>query len=398
VVNVLSVIHYPIFGGPGNRNSLVAQQLALNGFETHIVIPDEPGNAAERFAERGIGVTQIPLHRIRAAKNPGVHARYLAAMHSEVAALQWLIRERRIDVVVLNGSHNPHGAIAARREGVALVWQLLDTFGPPTFHRVMAPLVRRWSDVVMTNGMTTAAMHPGMMEFEGPLINFGPCVPMARFVPDPILAASARIELGLSETETVVGTVNNINPMKGHIDFVRAAALLRQRHEAKFVILGAEHNMQYTRALLEEAGRLGLRPGDQLIIRDPGSRVNELAQAFDLFWLTSRPRSEGMSTSLAEAQALGIPVVSTRSGAVHECMRDGETGYLVPPHDIAGIVRASMRLLTDRELRAEFSAAAMGHARRHFSVEATADRHAEAYEAAVEIRARRLRRTREVGL
>ena len=83
------------------------------------------------------------------------------------------------------------------------------------------------------------------------------------------------------------------------------------------------------------------------MIRDAGARVHELAQAMDLFWLTSEPRAEGMSNTLAEAQALGIPAIVTRSGAVHENVRDGVTGFLLPPHDIDGIVRESRRLLDD---------------------------------------------------
>lgn len=388
MTNVLSIIHFPVFGGPGNRNSLVAQQLAPFGYNTQIVVPDEPGNAVERFRERGIVATPVPLHRIRAVKNPAVHVRYLANVNADVDGLRRIIREAKIDVVVVNGSHNPHGAIAARREGVALVWQLLDTFGPVAFHRLMMPLVRRWSDVIMTNGMTTAAMHPGITEFSGPLISFGPCVPVDRFVPDRVIAARAREELGFADDDVVVGTVNNINPMKGHATFVRAAAALRRQRRVRFVILGAEHRREYTDSLWAEAERLGLRAGHDLVIRDAGPRVHELAQAFDLFWLTSEPRSEGMSTSLAEAQALGIPVIATRSGAVHECMRDRETGYLVPPHDIDGIVRASVRLLDDSALRAEFSGAAERFVRTNFSVKATAERHAEAYQAAIEIRAR----------
>ncbi len=390
--NVLSVIHFPIFGGPMNRNALVAKELAPRGYHTQIVLPDEPGNSAQRFAELGIDTIQLPLHRIRARPNPAFHVRLARSFRAEVARLRQEIRDRDIDVVLINGSANPHGALAAQLENTALVWQLLDTFPPPVFLHAAMPMVRRWSDVIMTNGMTVAAMHPGIMQFEGPLITFGPCLPIERFTRDPDTAAKARAELGLAPDDVVVGTVNNINRMKGHLTFVRAAARLRATHPARFVILGAENDPPYTQELLAEARALGLEVGTDLIIRDGGSRVAELAQAFDLFWLTSEPRSEGMSTSLAEAQCLGIPVVSTRTGSVHECMRDGETGFLVPPHDIDGIVQASTRLLDDDDRRAEFSRAAAAFVRRSFSARATADKHAEAYDAAIRLRAARTAR------
>lgn len=387
--NILSVIHYPVFGGPGNCNCYVSARLEPRGYHTHVVLPDEPGNAVERFREWGIEPTTMPLHRIRAVKNPAVHARFLRNFDAEVKALQRLIREKNIDVVLLNGSANPHGALAAQREGVAVVWQLVDTYPPPLFLSGIMRLVVRWSDVIMTNGMTTAAMHPGAIAFPGPLINFGPWVPAEKFTHDDTVAAAARVELGLSPDDTVVGTVNNINPQKGHFTFLRAAAKLKSTTDVRFVILGPYHFDDYRQALEAEAVRLNLRVDEDLIIRDAGSRVHELAQALDLYWLTSEPRGEGMSMSLAEAQALGIPVVVTRSGAVHETIRDGHTGFLVAPHDTDEIVRRSTMLLADPQLYQRFSANAAAHIRATFSDTATADRHAEAYDAAIEIRARK---------
>jgi glycosyltransferase involved in cell wall biosynthesis len=391
MTNVLSVIHFPVFGGPGVCNALVANALAPRGFRTHIVVPDEPGNQVQRFGDYGISVTQLPLHRVRALKNPAVHARYLASMRREIDGLRRFIRDNDIDVVVINGAHNPHGALAAQREGRAVVWKIEDTFPPPIFLRAMMPVILRVSDVLMTNGMSTAAVHPGAMEFEGPLLMSGPPVPVERFTADASVAAAARAELGFAPDDVVVGTVNNINPMKGHLTFVRAAAALRRAQPAKFVILGAVNSEDYRREVLAEADRLGLQLDKDLVIREAGSRVHELAQAMDLFWLTSEPRAEGMSNTLAEAQALGIPVIATRSGAVHENLRDGVTGFLLPPHDIDGIVRQSRRLLDDRALYEQFSAAAAQHIRQNFTAEITAEQHYEAYEAALEIRARKNR-------
>lgn len=384
---MLSIIHFPVFGGPHNRTAIVAKLLEPRGVRTTVVIPVDGVDAAERLQEVGLEVVRMRLHRIRAQKNPTVHMRYLMTLRREVKELCALIRDREVDVVVSTGTHNPHGAIAAHREDVALIWQLLDTYGPPAFHRAIAPLICSWSDVIMTNGMATAVMHPRVMEFAGPLISFGPPVLLERFVRDPSVAAKAREELGLRCDDVVIGTVNNITPMKDHLTFIRAAAALRKQRPAKFVILGAQNHEDYTRSLLAGAEQLGLRIGRDLIIRDAGTRVHELAQAFNLFWLTSEPRAEGMSASLAEAQALGIPVISTRSGAVHECMRDGETGYLVPPRDVGSIIRCSIRLLDNPTLLYAFSRAAETFARRSFPAEATAERHAEAYEAAMEIRA-----------
>lgn len=382
-INVLSVIHYPVFGGPHNRNALVANCLASAGIETHIVIPESPGNADSRLREMGIVPERVPLSRLRKTVNPIPNVRLAAAMARDVMEIRRVIRRTGANVVLVNGTGNPHGALAARAEGVPVVWQLLDTYPPLVGLAAVMPMIRKLSTVIMSTGLTTAAMHPGAIEFEGPLVTFGPCVPVDRFVARPDVARAARRELGISDGEFVVGNVANINRMKGHHTFLEAAAQFRRKHPARFVILGGVGDEGYVRSILQHAHALGMTIDRDVIIRNGGGRVHELAQAFDLFWMTSEPRSEGMPTAVAEAQALGLPVVASRTGGVHECFIEGESGYLVAPHDVGALVERSMRLAADPVLRARFSSTAAEFARRNFSVEATSRCHRDAYEAAI---------------
>ena len=151
---------------------------------------------------------------------------------------------------------------------------------------------------------------------------------------DPAVRSRARGELGLGPDEPVLGTVGNLTPMKDHDTLVRAAAALHRMHPGtRFVILGSsyEHRGGYADEVLRTAEELGLRPGRDLILRDPGERVAELAQAFDVFWLSSRSRSEGLPTVVGEAMALGLPVVATQVGSVPEAVDGG--GLIVPPSD-----------------------------------------------------------------
>lgn len=383
-LRVLSVVHYPIFGGPHNRNARVAGYLARNhGVKSVVVVPDGPGNAYGRLSELGVDVVAVPLRRLRKTLNPVPNARLLAQFANDVAKLRSLIRETGADVVLVNGTANPHAAMAARAEGVAIVWQLLDTFPPPLALGVAMKFISRTADVIMTNGMTVAAAHPGALEFEGPLISFGPCIPTDRFTRRPGVAAGARAELGLDSSDLVIGTVNNINPMKGHHTFVEAAARLRAVRPARFVALGSGGDAAYIDSVLKHAQRVGLVPGKDFILRDGGDRVHELAQAFDIFWMTSEPRAEGMSNSLAEAQCLEIPVVVTRSGGVHESFLDGESGYLVAPHDVDGLVDKTVRLASDVALMKRMGELGAANVRARFTVERASELHLEAYEAAV---------------
>jgi glycosyltransferase involved in cell wall biosynthesis len=216
------------------------------------------------------------------------------------------------------------------------------------------------------------------------LVLFFPPVDVELFRPDPAVRSRARSELGLGPDEPVVGTVGNLTPMKDHATLVRAAAVLRKMHpRTRFIILGSsyEHRPGYAGEVLQAAEALGLQPNRDLILRDPGERVAELAQAFDVFWLSSRSRSEGLPTVLGEAMALGLPVVATRVGSVAEAV--GGAGTLVSPSDPGALARAAAQLIEDPSARAAIGEDGRRWASERFSVQASADAHIRAFEIAL---------------
>jgi hypothetical protein len=108
----LSIIHYPVFGGPHNQALRLAGPLRRLGVKTTVLLPDEPGNAASRLQAAGVDVITVPLHRVRATANPAAHLRFAVRFWPEIDAVRRVIRERRIDLVQIGGLINPHGAIA----------------------------------------------------------------------------------------------------------------------------------------------------------------------------------------------------------------------------------------------------------------------------------------------
>ena len=56
---------------------------------------------------------------------------------------------------------------------------------------------------------------------------------------------------------------------------------------------------------------------------------------------------EGFGIALVEASACGLPVVAANSGGIPDAVRDGETGFLVPPEEPAAFADAICRLLAD---------------------------------------------------
>jgi glycosyltransferase involved in cell wall biosynthesis len=384
-MKILSIIHYPMFIGPHNSNMQVIPRLREQGIETIVVLPDQPGSAAERLRFEGIEVVTLPLGRVRARTSLRIQTRFLVGLAPQVQALRRIIRERAIDVVWLNAMVHPHGAIAARLERIPIVWQLIDEFPPMWLRHAMMPIVLRSAACVMTTGMHTARVHPGAAKIGDRLIPFFPPVDTSRFCADPATRAQARTALGFAPDEIVIGNVANLAPYKDHVTFVRAAAELRRTQpHARFAVLGCQFPQYpaYAESVKAEATRLGFRIGRDLIIRDPGARVAELAQAFDVFWLTSNS-NEGAPTVLCEAMSLGIPVVATAIASVPEMVRDGSSGFVVPVRNPGAIAAVTAKILANPTLRAAISAEARRTAVELFNVQVCAELHARAFRMAV---------------
>jgi glycosyltransferase involved in cell wall biosynthesis len=389
MTHVLSIIHYPVFGGPHNRNMRVAPVLAARGIKTTVLLPDEPGNAASRLREAGVEVAQFPLGRVRASKNVLTHLRFFANLPGEVNGLRKLIKRLQVEVVQINGLANPHGALAARAAGVPVVWQILDTYTPILLRHAMAPLLTRFADAVMCPGIRVAEEHPGVMNHPERLISFFPPVDLTRFRADAGVRAAVQQELGVEDATLVVGTVGNINLQKGHDNFIRAAAYLKSKVPgAKFLILGAihENHRDYIDSLRSLAVQLGLVPRRDLIALDPTGRVHEWVQAMDVFWMTPRPRSEGIPTAMEEAMALGVPVVSFDVGSISELVEHGTSGYIVRGQNPEAIARNTLEHLLGSDKRAAMGLQARRFVEEHASLEDCAKRHLTAYRLATQAR------------
>src|SRR5262249_15027630 len=167
------------------------------GWDTTVLVPDEPGTAADRLRRGGVDVVQLPLHRVRARPDPRLQARFLLRLGHEVRAIAALRAARRIELVRVRGLLNPPGARAARAAGVPVVWQLVAPRPPRLLRAAMMPIVARLADVVMATGRAVAAAHPGAQRLGDRLVDFAPPVDTHRFRPAPARRAAARARLGL---------------------------------------------------------------------------------------------------------------------------------------------------------------------------------------------------------
>jgi sugar transferase (PEP-CTERM/EpsH1 system associated) len=145
----------------------------------------------------------------------------------------------------------------------------------------------------------------------------------------------------------VIGSVTRMQEVKDPLTLARAfVQLLKRGVEARLVLVGDG-------ALLEEVQRILDQGKASRHVTFAGSRedVPELLRSFDVFALSSRV--EGISNTILEAMATGLPVVATRVGGNEELVEDGVTGTLVPPRDPEALAYALARYVASARLRRE---------------------------------------------
>lgn len=385
-MNVLFVIHYPVYGGPHNQALLLAREFKQRGLSMTVLLPEGPGNAIARLHASGVDVVTIPLHRVRATLDPRPLLQLAAYLPAEIRAIRAVIRDRAINLVQLGGLVNPHGAIAGRLEDAAVVWQLLDTRPPMAVRRLLMPLVLRLSDAIMTTGMTVARVHPGSERLGERLLPFFPPVDPVAFDLDSIDREGARASFGLSPDDVVIGTVGNLNPQKGHEYLLRAAAQARKaRPDIKVLVVGSSHetHREYERHLHELSKRLDLAVGRDVIFSGSLEDVRPALAAMDVFVLSSIPRSEGAPTAVEEAMMMNRPIVASNVGAVSELVEDGVTGFLVPPLDPPTLSDAILRMIENPRVQAAMALRARERAVAMCSIQECARIHLEAYDRAI---------------
>jgi glycosyltransferase involved in cell wall biosynthesis len=139
--------------------------------------------------------------------------------------------------------------------------------------------------------------------------------------------------------------VGRLVERKGVEVAVRALACVRRGLDARLTVIGSGSREPEIRAAISEAGI-----GE--FVDMPGHvRASELVEAYaaaDVFVLPAivdaKGDTEGLGVVLLEALRAGVPVVASEAGGIRDIVRDGETGWLVPPGDSTALARAVLEV------------------------------------------------------
>jgi glycosyltransferase involved in cell wall biosynthesis len=157
-------------------------------------------------------------------------------------------------------------------------------------------------------------------------------------------------QLKIRDNEKLIIFVGRLHPIKGVKYLVEAMNIIIQKTPAKLLIVG---DGEERKNLEKQVVELHLEEFVTFVGKVQNSEVPNLMNASDIFVLPSL--SEGLPTTILEAMAAGLPIITTNVRGLPEIVKDNENGFIIEPKNPKQIAEKVLLLLENQELRGRIS-------------------------------------------
>lgn len=257
------------------------------------------------------------------------------------------------------------GIIAARLAGIRTTiqgehgWEIDDPEGINSKRLKIRRVFDRW-----TQEYTCVSQHLEQwlyhtVKVKKPVTQIYNGVDTERYCPgDSDSKMKVRTELGIAPTTFVIGIIGRLDPIKDHPTLIQAVRDLSiSCPDVKLLIVGEG----------PERPRLETLQDEHCLLLGNRLDVPAILQTLDVFVLPSF--NEGISNTILEAMATGIPVIATEVGGNPELVSNGETGFLLPPRQPQQLAAILLRYARDPLLRQLHGSRGRTNAIQQFSIQ-----------------------------
>jgi glycosyltransferase involved in cell wall biosynthesis len=363
---VLHAITRLIVGGAQENTMYTAALLDPDRFQVQVLSGPQTGSEGsliEQVRARGVPLTILPDL-----------LRQVSPLH-DLKALWRLWRYIKDGKYTVVHTHSSKAGILGRLAArLAQTPVIIHTVHGWSFHDYMHPVVRqmyilleRWmatfSDalIVVSEQDRKKGLEAGIGRPEQYHL-IRSAIPLDEFCPAGIDRQAIRSQLGIPPGAVVIGNVGRFSAQKNPLDWVRIAGKIARACPDVFFLLVGDGPLRDN--VEEEIRKEGIQ--DRILLTGLRRDVRCLLAAMDIFLMTSL--WEGLPRSLAQAMAMGLPVVANRVDGVAEGIQDGRTGYLVHPGELDQAAQYCIHLAQGRVAREAFGKRGRKFARASFDL------------------------------
>ncbi|WP_265112542.1 glycosyltransferase family 4 protein [Halosolutus halophilus] len=372
-MRVLNSLVEPRIGGPHLRSLAVAKQLREYDVETVFLLPAGSDEFEELATEAGFDVVRPSLPRLHPPKDVVKNLKYMMKYLPATKRICDVIEEYNIDIMYASMTLNFQAVVAAYRSSTPIAWFFNDTSTPWPLTEITAQMAGFMADEI---AVAADAVHDYYFSNDVTSRTIYPPVDTEEFNPDKIDqdSVSLREELDIDESTPIIGTVGNINPVKGHKYLLRSLPdVINKIGQVAVPIVGKilDTREEYITELKRLRSDLGLE--DNVYFVGQRSDIPRIMADFDIFVLPSV--REACPMAVLEAMAMQKPVVATRVGGTAEQIVDGEHGWLVPARSPSVLSNALTEALTNPEKSWQRATAARSRVQEKFSLNQCVESH-----------------------
>lgn len=150
-------------------------------------------------------------------------------------------------------------------------------------------------------------------------------------------------------------SVSRLTPRKGLRYLIQAMKILAEKDISQKIKLWVVGDGDEKNALEQLANELSISHTIKFLGRISHENLAPYYSEADIFCLPSL--NEGMSNTVLEALATGMPIVATKTGGTEELVRDGENGFFVAQKSAQDLAEKLKRLINNETLRKSFGQA-----------------------------------------
>ena len=336
-------------GGPQVYILRLAKTL-INQIDMELLFPVKDSNElCQQCEEWELKYKKFRISRLNKQWKTAIE--YILLFIPEVISLTYFIKNEPYDIVyVCGGSWQYKGAIAGKLAGKKVIWHLNDTYLPWLFRKIFSLLSSLADGYIYASERTKNYYRPciksGKPEFVIPS-------PVDTEMFDPLYHYDGDEDLlERWSGKTVIGTVSNVNPIKGLETLILAASILnRQFDNLVFVIVGPifTSQQQYFEQLQSLCDKLLV---DNVEFVGARSDVRPLLERFNIYFCSSR--AESSPIAVWEAMSMGKLIVSTNVGDVPLYVKHNHNGFIVDVGDSKSMSNYISELITGDYLQQNF--------------------------------------------
>lgn len=359
------------FGSGGTEGQVynLSKGLSSSHFDLEIAALNKTGPFVDKYEQDGITINEFPIQSF-----------FSLEAFLQLIRLTKYLRKNRIDIVHAYNFYSIIFSIpAAKLAGVPVVIASIRDQGVylTKSQKWMQRAVCLLADRILVNSESIKQwlLDQGYQQSKITLIKNGIDLSSSESLGITTSKKSnIRKELEIKDNAPLVVMIARLNKHKGVADFIEAAALVNREHpQARFLLIGKPSKDSVSAdkgSISDQQQWFALRRQLKLekVVFFCGYR-SDVAQILSQAAVSVLPsHSEGISNTLLESMAAGVPIVSTRVGGASELVEEGVDGILVPAHCPQQLAGGISRILNSIELAQRLSLAARQKVTDNFSL------------------------------